>query len=115
MKNNLINPPIKITKIATNKIKSFISKKNNKKINFRIFIVGGGCNGFKYEFMLDEIINKKDIIINLFECSIIIDPISMQYLFGSIIDYIENIEGSKFIIRNPQAKTTCNCGSSFDI
>ncbi|QJC28932.1 iron-sulfur cluster insertion protein ErpA [Enterobacteriaceae endosymbiont of Plateumaris rustica] len=115
MKNNLINTPIKITKRAINKIKCLIIKKNNKKIKFRIFIIGGGCNGFKYEFILDKKINKKDIIIKLLEFSIIIDPISIQYLFGSIIDYIENIEGSKFIVRNPKAKTTCNCGFSFDI
>ncbi|QJC29817.1 iron-sulfur cluster insertion protein ErpA [Enterobacteriaceae endosymbiont of Plateumaris sericea] len=115
MKNNLTNTSIKITKIAINRIKKFIINNHIKKVNFRIFIIGGGCNGFKYEFILDEKINKKDIIIKLLDFSILIDPISMQYLFGSVIDYIENIEGSKFIIRNPQAKTTCNCGSSFDI
>ncbi|QJC28483.1 iron-sulfur cluster insertion protein ErpA [Enterobacteriaceae endosymbiont of Plateumaris consimilis] len=115
MRNNLINTSIKITKKAIKKIKYFISKKKNKKMKFRIFIIGGGCNGFKYEFILDEKISKKDIIIKLLEFSIIIDSISMQYLFGITIDYIENIEGSKFIIRNPQAKTTCNCGFSFDI
>ncbi|QJC33968.1 iron-sulfur cluster insertion protein ErpA [Enterobacteriaceae endosymbiont of Donacia cinerea] len=102
---------ISLTKRAANKIKKLYSK--NK--NFRIFILGGGCSGFKYDFMLDKKIKKNDILINLLGINIVIDKISMQYLTGSIIDYIENIEESKFIIKNPYMKNTCSCGSSFDI
>ncbi|QJC35557.1 iron-sulfur cluster insertion protein ErpA [Enterobacteriaceae endosymbiont of Donacia sparganii] len=102
---------ISLTKKAANKIK----KLDYKNINFRIFIIGGGCSGFKYDFILDKKIKKNDILINSLGINIIIDKISMQYLSGSIVDYIESIEESKFIIRNPYMKNKCNCGSSFDI
>ncbi|QJC37192.1 iron-sulfur cluster insertion protein ErpA [Enterobacteriaceae endosymbiont of Donacia thalassina] len=111
MNINLINKPISLTKRAANKIK----KLHYKNVNFRIFILGGGCSGFKYDFMLDKKIKKNDILINLLDINIVIDKISMQYLLGSVIDYIENIEESKFIIKNPYMKNTCNCGVSFDI
>ncbi|QJC38417.1 iron-sulfur cluster insertion protein ErpA [Enterobacteriaceae endosymbiont of Donacia fulgens] len=108
---HLMNVPISLTKKAIKKIK----KLDNKNLNFRIFILGGGCSGFKYDFILDKKIKKNDILINLSGINIVIDKISMQYLSGSIIDYIESIEESRFIIRNPYMKNTCSCGSSFDI
>ncbi|WP_168918718.1 iron-sulfur cluster insertion protein ErpA [Enterobacteriaceae endosymbiont of Donacia bicoloricornis] len=106
-----MNTSISLTKRASKKIKELYSKN----INFRIFILGGGCSGFKYDFILDKKIKKNDILINLSGINIVIDKISMQYLSGSIIDYIESIEESKFIIKNPYMKNKCNCGSSFDI
>ncbi|WP_246212280.1 iron-sulfur cluster insertion protein ErpA [Enterobacteriaceae endosymbiont of Neohaemonia nigricornis] len=113
LKNNQL---ITFTKQAINKINFFILNNNNFKTKFRIFIVGGGCNGFQYKFMLDNKINEQDVIIKIYkQFSIITDKISIQYLFGSCIDYVENINESKFIVKNPQAKITCNCGSSFDI
>ncbi|QJC31943.1 iron-sulfur cluster insertion protein ErpA [Enterobacteriaceae endosymbiont of Donacia versicolorea] len=113
MKNKLINEPIILTKRALKKIKKLFY--NNKNVNFRIFIIGGGCSGFKYDFMLDKKIKKNDIITNTLGINIVIDKISIQYLYGSVIDYIENIEESKFIIKNLRMKNTCSCGSSFDI
>ncbi|QJC36371.1 iron-sulfur cluster insertion protein ErpA [Enterobacteriaceae endosymbiont of Donacia simplex] len=108
---NSKNISISLTKRAVNKIKKLYFKNRN----FRIFILGGGCSGFKYDFILDKKIKKNDILINLSGINIIIDKISMQYLNGSIVDYIESIEESKFIIKNPYMKNTCSCGSSFDI
>ncbi|QJC36783.1 iron-sulfur cluster insertion protein ErpA [Enterobacteriaceae endosymbiont of Donacia vulgaris] len=102
---------ISLTKRAMNKIKELYFQNSN----FRIFILGGGCSGFKYNFMLDKKIKENDILINLSGINIVIDKISIQYLTGSIIDYIESIEESKFIIKSPYMKNTCSCGSSFDI
>ncbi|CAL4321184.1 Iron-sulfur cluster insertion protein ErpA [Buchnera aphidicola (Protaphis terricola)] len=106
---------IQITYNAAKKIKDFISTKKNKNLKLRIYIIGGGCSGFQYQFIFDENINQDDIIIKKLDISIIIDPISLQYLHGGKIDYIENLEGSKFIVYNPNAKNTCGCGLSFDI
>ncbi|QJC35152.1 iron-sulfur cluster insertion protein ErpA [Enterobacteriaceae endosymbiont of Donacia proxima] len=102
---------ISLTNKAAKKIKSL----NHKNMNFRVFIIGGGCSGFKYDFVLDEKIKKNDFLIKTLGINIIIDEISLQYLSGSVIDYIENIEEEKFIIKNPYMKNKCNCGYSFDI
>jgi len=106
---------IRITDIAIYKIKKYIEKNKDHNSKFRIYIIGGGCNGFQYGFILDKKINKDDIIIKKLGILIIIDPISLQYLTGGTIDYVENLEGSKFIVDNPNAKTTCGCGLSFSI
>lgn len=108
-----ISKKIKITKPAIKKITNL--KNKNKTKNLRIFIKGGGCNGFQYQFHLDEKINNDDILIKKKNILLIIDVISMQYLIGSTIDFSENLEGSKFIIHNPQARNTCGCGASFNI
>ncbi|XBC39916.1 MAG: iron-sulfur cluster insertion protein ErpA [Buchnera aphidicola (Chaetogeoica yunlongensis)] len=100
---------------AIKKIKYVVKKKNIPNLKFRIYIIGGGCSGFQYKFKFETNKNENDIIINIYDNVIIIDPISFQYLQGGNIDYIENLEGSKFIISNPQAKITCGCGSSFSI
>ncbi|CAL4320105.1 iron-sulfur cluster insertion protein ErpA [Buchnera aphidicola] len=105
---------MKITKSAIIQIKNLSSQKK-KNIRFRIYITGGGCNGFQYGFKFEKKINQQDIIIKKSNIEIIIDPISFQYLVGGEIDYIENLNGSKFIIKNPHAKTKCSCGESFSI
>ncbi|MBK4765320.1 MAG: iron-sulfur cluster insertion protein ErpA [Pantoea sp. Brub] len=106
---------LQITDTAVNKIQSLLSNKNNSKLKLRIYINGGGCSGFKYSFILDEKVNKGDIIIEKQGIELIIDCISIQYLIGSSIDYVENLTGSKFIVNNPNAKMTCSCGLSFSI
>ncbi|QJC33561.1 iron-sulfur cluster insertion protein ErpA [Enterobacteriaceae endosymbiont of Donacia provostii] len=103
--------PITLTNKAAKKIKTI----NHENINFRVFIIGGGCSGFKYDFILDKKIKKHDLLIKSLGVNIIIDEISLQYLSGSIIDYTESIEESKFIIKNTYFKNKCNCGYSFDI
>ncbi|MXP51166.1 iron-sulfur cluster insertion protein ErpA [Pantoea sp. SoEX] len=107
--------PLKFTDAAINKINFLINNKKNKSLKLRIYISGGGCSGFQYGFKLDEQENEEDIIFKNQGIMLIIDPISIQYLNGSSIDYRENLEGSRFIVINPNAKTTCSCGSSFGI
>ncbi|QJC31104.1 iron-sulfur cluster insertion protein ErpA [Enterobacteriaceae endosymbiont of Macroplea mutica] len=106
---------ITLTLNAANKIKSLILPEQRQILKFRIFIIGGGCNGFQYQFKLDDTVHKHDCIIDTLGISIIVDKISIQYISGSCIDYIDNLNESKFKVNNPQAKITCNCGSSFDI
>lgn len=113
LKPKLIPDNITLTKKAILRIKFLVKKKINNKL--RIFIKGGGCSGFKYGFILINNINSDDIIINIKNIKLIIDFISYQYLIGSIIDYYDEIDGSKFIIKNPNAITTCGCGSSFSM
>lgn len=114
MKKNSIKY-IELTTNATEKINNLIQEKNNKNLKLRIYIVGGGCSGFQYQFIFDENINKDDILIKKSNVSLVVDPISLQYLYGGKIDYLENLEGSKFIVSNPNAKNTCGCGSSFNL
>ncbi|WP_422667151.1 iron-sulfur cluster insertion protein ErpA [Buchnera aphidicola] len=114
MKNIPINC-LNFTDTAIKKIQELIKNKKNKDYKLRVYISGGGCSGFKYQFIFDKNINQDDLIINQLDISIIIDPISLQYLYGGKVDYLENLEGSKFIVSNPNAKNTCGCGSSFSI
>lgn len=111
----IINNHIKLTKNAIKKIKSLLLIKKNQNLKLRIYILGGGCSGFQYQFNFDKNIHQDDIVINQENACLIIDPISLQYIYGGEIDYIENLEGSKFIVRNPNAKNTCGCGASFNI
>lgn len=109
----LIN--INFTYSAAIRIKNLLKKEKKSNLKLRIYIVGGGCSGFQYKFIFDEKVNKDDLIIENYGSKLIIDPLSYQYLIGGKVDYIENIEGSKFIVSNPNADTTCSCGSSFSI
>ncbi|CAL4320875.1 Iron-sulfur cluster insertion protein ErpA [Buchnera aphidicola (Neophyllaphis podocarpi)] len=104
-----------LTKTAIKKIKHILKNQKNTKLKLRIYINGGGCSGFKYGFKLDDKIDNDDILITQSNIIIIIDHISLQYLTGSSLDYLENVYGSKFTISNPNAKTTCSCGESFGI
>jgi iron-sulfur cluster insertion protein len=106
---------LNVTDKAIKKIKNLIKTKKNHDLKLRIYINGGGCSGFQYQFVFDKKINKDDIIITQSDISLIVDPISLQYIHGGKIDYLENLEGSKFIVTNPHAKNTCGCGSSFSI
>ncbi|PPI86615.1 iron-sulfur cluster insertion protein ErpA [Candidatus Pantoea edessiphila] len=106
---------LRFTDTAINKLKYIINQENNKLLKLRIYITGGGCSGFQYGFILDDKKNEEDIIIKKNGIAVIIDPISIQYLNGSLIDYKENLEASRFTVINPNAKITCSCGSSFSI
>ncbi|CAL4042560.1 Iron-sulfur cluster insertion protein ErpA [Buchnera aphidicola (Tetraneura ulmi)] len=106
---------INITKQAALKIQEIIKKNNKKKNKLRIYILGGGCSGFQYKFIFESKTNEDDIVIKKLGISLIIDPITIQYITGGKIDFTENLEGSKFVILNPNAKNTCSCGSSFNI
>ncbi|MCV2525760.1 MAG: iron-sulfur cluster assembly accessory protein [Candidatus Lightella neohaematopini] len=112
--NNLSSTKINITNAAINKIKSILSYKNNIGYNFRVFVTDGGCNGLKYDFTLDKNINDDDYIIKQSNILILIDNISLSYLTGGLIDYVENINKSYFFISNIKYNNKCNCGMSFN-
>jgi iron-sulfur cluster insertion protein len=106
---------IDITESAKNKIKDILYDEGNPKMSLRTFVQGGGCSGFSYGFTLDEEQNEDDFEIVLDEFKILIDAMSMQYLQGANIDYKEELTGSRFVISNPNAQSTCGCGSSFSV
>lgn len=105
---------ITITDSAATKLKDIIIDENNLNIKMRVSVQGGGCSGMSYCFSLDEDTSEDDFIIPANDVSVLIDSMSMQYLSGSVIDYVEDISGSNFNISNPNAQTTCGCGSSFN-
>lgn len=106
---------ITITDPALEKIQGILAEENNPKIKLRTFVQGGGCSGFSYGFTLDEEQNEDDFVIDNKGTIVLIDSMSMQYLQGATIDYKEELMGSSFTINNPNAQTTCGCGSSFSI
>ncbi|MFY7698072.1 MAG: iron-sulfur cluster insertion protein ErpA [Legionella sp.] len=124
--NNTINEitnhsTIKFSTSAADKVAALIMEENNPKLNLRVYITGGGCSGFQYGFTFDEQTQIDDVIVEQFctdkihTVKLLIDPMSYQYLQDAEIDYVQGIQGEQFIIRNPNAKTTCGCGSSFSI
>ena len=106
---------ITVTDAATQKVKALIEEEQNEQLKLRVFVTGGGCSGFQYGFSFDENQNEGDTAIEQDGVKILVDPLSFQYLMGSEVDYTEGLQGSRFIINNPQAKSTCGCGSSFTI
>jgi len=106
---------ITISESAKTKIKDLLLEENNPNLSLRTFVQGGGCSGFSYGFTFDEITNEDDFEIPLDEFKILVDSMSMQYLTGAEIDYKEDVMGSQFNIKNPNATTTCGCGSSFGV
>lgn len=113
--NNEINAPLQFTENAAIKVKQLIEEEGNNNLNLRVFISGGGCSGFQYGFTFDESVNDDDTVITKQDVKLLIDPMSFQYLIGAEIDYQENVEGARFVIKNPGASSTCGCGSSFSI
>lgn len=101
------------TDSAANKVKELIEEEGNPELKLRVFVTGGGCSGFQYGFTFDEEVNEDDTTMEKNGVKLLIDPMSYQYLLGAEIDYSEGLEGSQFVIRNPNATSTCGCGSSF--
>lgn len=106
---------INITENAKLKIKDVLIEENNPNVKLRMFVQGGGCSGFSYGFTLDEEQNEDDFVIENDNYNLLVDSVSMQYLEGATVDYVESLMGSSFSIKNPNAETTCGCGSSFSI
>lgn len=106
---------IEITDSAKEKIIDLLAEENNPSLNLRTFVEGGGCSGFQYGFTFDEEINEDDFEIPLENFKVLVDAMSMQYLNGAIIDYKDDLMGASFSIKNPNAETTCGCGSSFSV
>jgi iron-sulfur cluster insertion protein len=106
---------IDITSSAKNKIVDLLVEENNPELKLRTFVQGGGCSGFSYGFTFDEEVNEDDFEVDLDGFKVLVDSMSMQYLQGATIDYKEEIMGSQFVIKNPNAQSTCGCGSSFSV
>jgi iron-sulfur cluster insertion protein len=105
--------PLVFTDSAANKVKQLIEEEGNAELKLRVFVTGGGCSGFQYGFTFDESVADDDTTLQKGGVTLLIDPMSLQYLMGAEIDYQENIEGAQFVIKNPNATSTCGCGSSF--
>ena len=103
------------TEKAAAKVKSLIAEEENNRLKLRVFVTGGGCSGFQYGFTFDEDIAEDDTIVEREGVALVVDPMSYQYLAGAEVDYQEGLEGSRFVIKNPNATTTCGCGASFAI
>jgi len=105
--------PLVFSDNAANKVKQLIEEEGNPELKLRVFVTGGGCSGFQYGFTFDEVQNDDDSVMEKNGVRLLIDPMSYQYLSGAEIDYSEGLEGAQFVIKNPNATSTCGCGSSF--
>lgn len=105
--------PLVFTDSAVAKVADLIAEEGNPDLKLRVFVQGGGCSGFQYGFTFDEAVNEDDTLVTKDNVTLLIDSMSFQYLVGAEIDYKEDINGSQFVIKNPNASTTCGCGSSF--
>jgi iron-sulfur cluster insertion protein len=110
-----LTAPLLVTAAAAAKVRELIAEEGNPGLKLRVYISGGGCSGFQYGFSFDEQRADDDVAIETDGTTVVVDPLSLQYLLGAEIDYRETLAGAQFVIRNPNAKTTCGCGSSFAV
>ena len=106
---------LNFTAAAAAKVRELVREEGNAALALRVYIQGGGCSGFQYGFEFDENRAEDDLAIDTDGVTLLVDPLSLQYLMGAEVDYSESLHGAQFVIRNPNAKTTCGCGSSFEI
>jgi len=107
--------PVNFTYSAVSKVKQLIEEEGTADLKLRVFVSGGGCSGFQYGFTFEESVNDDDTKVTKDSVTLLIDPMSLQYLTGAEIDYQDSVQGSQFVIKNPQATSTCGCGSSFSV
>lgn len=107
--------PLHFSVAAARKVRSLIEEEGNPNLKLRVYIQGGGCSGFQYGFEFDENQAEDDLVVEREGVTLLVDPLSLQYLQGAEVDYTESLQGAQFVIRNPNAKTTCGCGSSFTV
>lgn len=107
--------PIEFSDAAARKVKSLVEEEENPNLKLRVYVTGGGCSGFQYGFTFDEKVNEGDMTIEKNAVTLVVDPMSLQYLVGGVVDYSEGLDGSRFLVNNPNATTTCGCGASFSI
>ena len=107
--------PLDFTTAAAAKVRELIAEEGNPALKLRVYIQGGGCSGFQYGFEFDEQQGEDDLAIATDDVVLLVDPLSLQYLMGAEVDYTESLHGAQFTIRNPNAKSTCGCGSSFNV
>lgn len=108
-------PPLVFTDAAADKVSELLREEENPNLKLRVYISGGGCSGFQYGFTFDENVEEGDSQVENRGVMLVVDPMSVQYLMGAEIDYTEDLQGAQFVIRNPNASTTCGCGSSFTV
>lgn len=107
--------PLNFTESAADKVKALVAEEGNPALKLRIYVSGGGCSGFQYNFAFDEAVNEDDTAIVKNGVTLLIDAMSYQYMEGASVDYQEGLEGARFVISNPNASSTCGCGSSFSV
>lgn len=108
-------PAVSVTDAAAEKVRTLLEDEDNKNLKLRVFVTGGGCSGFQYGFTFDETEEQGDTRVDKGGVTLLVDPMSVQYLQGAEIDYKEDVQGAQFVIRNPNAATTCGCGNSFSV
>lgn len=108
-------PGLVFTDAAAGKVRQLLDEESNPALKLRVFVTGGGCSGFKYGFTFDENTEEGDVSVENGGVTLLVDPMSMQYLTGAEIDYKDDVNGAQFVIRNPNATTSCGCGSSFSV
>jgi iron-sulfur cluster insertion protein len=111
----MMSESIIFTDNAVTKVSELIAEEGNDNLKLRVYVTGGGCSGFQYGFTFDEEVNEDDTTIVKDGVTVLVDSMSVQYLNGAEVDYKEDLSGAQFVIRNPTAKTTCGCGSSFSV
>lgn len=107
--------PVLVTEKAVAKVKSLLEEEGNPELKLRVFVTGGGCSGFQYGFTFDELVAEDDAVVEKDGIEVLVDAMSYPYLVGASIDYEEGLSGSRFVVTNPNASSTCGCGSSFSI
>ncbi|MEI5640787.1 MULTISPECIES: iron-sulfur cluster insertion protein ErpA [unclassified Pseudoalteromonas] len=107
--------PIQFSDAAASRVKELIEEEENNDLKLRVYVTGGGCSGFQYGFTFDEKVNPGDLEIVKNGVTMVVDPMSIQYLIDGVVDYTEGLEGARFFIDNPNATTTCGCGASFSV
>lgn len=110
-----VTSPMQLTAGAARKVKALVAEEGNPKLKLRVYVTGGGCSGFQYGFSFDEAVNDDDTVIAGDGAQLLVDALSIQYLMGSRVDYVEGLQGSRFVVENPMATTTCGCGMSFSV
>jgi iron-sulfur cluster insertion protein len=106
---------LKVTAQAASRVRELVEDEGNPSLKLRVYVSGGGCAGFQYGFSFEESTDAEDTEIRIDGATVVVDALSFPYLAGSEVDYVEGLEGSRFVVRNPNASTTCGCGSSFSI
>ena len=107
--------PVAFTQAAANKVKAIGQEKGQEELKLRLYITGGGCSGFQYGFTFAEQVEEEDTVVETDQVQLLVDPLSFSYLQGAEVDYVEGLQGAKFVVHNPNAKATCSCGASFTL
>ena len=107
--------PIEFSDAAASKVRELVEEEENPNLKLRVYVTGGGCSGFQYGFTFDEKVNDGDTTIDKNDVTLVVDPMSLQYLVGGVVDYVDGLEGSRFLVQNPNATTTCGYGASFSV